>query len=214
MTKLYGNLPIDLGFVGESINCDEMMFYIYIPIKLKGNTNICMDSRLKKYYPLIDAVIRNLSKDNVEWWNKYFYLTAKTLHVSPGCTGQRLGMHCDGFMTADINYIWYTDMPTIFYYSDRKVELPQDHKECISYLEWDYSPDGHRKYPPRSLLRLDETVIHETDWRSTFTGMRTFVKISVSDHIYALKGNSINPYLPLNVEYKERSIERNCPATY
>ena len=69
-------------------------------------------------------------------------------------------------------------------------------------------------YPNQHLLRLDEKVIHKTDDFHEFQGIRTFVKISVSDHIYALEGNSKNPYLDLGVEYKPRQEQRNCPASH
>lgn len=42
-------------------------------------------------------------------------------------------------------------------------------------------------------------------------GMRTFVKVSVSDKLYALRGNSINHKLGLVAEYGPRGEERNCP---
>ena len=222
MTKLYGNLPVNLGVVGEDIDCSEMMYYLYLPVKVPGKTiEFVHDDRLEKFCPLLDAVYQDFNKRYNDrgktYRSKYVYLTVKTLYVTPNSMGQRPCWHSDGFMTDDVNYIWYTKCPTQFFYHKGGFELPQDHEECIQKLNpliKDIPSGGSIKfYPYRSLLRLDETVIHRT-YNPLYEGKRTFVKISVSDHIYAHKGNSTNPAIDLGVEYKDRGISRNCPATH
>lgn len=212
---LYGNLPTDLGLVGEDINCDEMMYYLYLPVKLKGGWSEILEPRLFKYTPIIDAVFKDVRAMGGDWENSNIYLTVKTVFVSHGCMSQRAGWHSDGFMTDDINYIWYTDVPTMFWDTHLKYGFIQDHEQSIHEMRSFCGEVGRiKRYPNRHLLRMDETVIHKTDITSTFFGVRTFVKVSVSDHTYALKGNSVNPYLPLGVEYKEREETRNCPVTH
>lgn len=215
---LYGNAPTDLGLVGENINCDEMMFYLYMPIKKAGNFIGATDERVSKYHPLVQRVFDDMyirTGNEQEWIDSYVYITAKTLYVSLGCMGQRLGWHSDGFMTDDINYIWYTDVPTKFWVPESKVLLVQNHAVSLEQMEFFHKDNNDiLTFPNRHLLRMDQSVIHKTDDTSSFEGVRTFVKISVSKHIYALRGNSVNPHIDLSVEYKQRSVERNCPATY
>lgn len=220
MTKLYGNAPIDLGLVGDNIECDEMMFYLYLPIKTPDQIleTLC-DDRLSKYKYLISKVYHDICREWScdRWMSSYVYLTVKTLHVSKSNMGQREGYHSDGFMTDDINYIWYTDVPTVFWQPSRPLTLSQDHNVSMQQMkdvcdvEVISGKAKEVRYPERHLLRLDETVIHKTDMNSDFEGVRTFVKISISDKPYALKGNSVNPLVPLGVEYKERKQTRNCP---
>ena len=68
----------------------------------------------------------------------------------------------------------------------------------------------HRTYPVKHLLRLDQTVLHKVA-TNIRPGVRTFVKISVSRHRYALRGNSINHELAPDWAYADRQAERNCP---
>lgn len=209
--KLYGNLPIDLGSVGEDIDASEMMFYLYLPIKLPGQVGVTMEERLIPFFPLVEKVVQDIGSGYVD---KYIYITVKTLYVSPGCMGNREGYHSDGFMTNDINYIWYSEVPTVFLDIPGGVPLPQHHSESMIDMEWYGRFYNHRRYPNKHLLRLDERVIHKVCDESLYEGMRTFVKISVSDNIYAHKGNSVSPFLSLGVEYTERTIVRNCPVTH
>jgi hypothetical protein len=69
----------------------------------------------------------------------------------------------------------------------------------------------HFRYANKHLMKLDQRVLHKVD-TSIQAGMRTFVKISVSKDVYALKGNSINHALPIAEVYQERGVERNCPT--
>jgi hypothetical protein len=62
-------------------------------------------------------------------------------------------------------------------------------------------------YPDKHLLRLDESVIHRVAENFT-SGMRTFVKVSVSEHRYDLEGNSVNHTFP-SWTYAPRGVERN-----
>lgn len=213
----YGTLPVDLGKV-DIIN-DESCLCLYMPIKLKNRHHYVIPEHLVKYQPILDF-IKGDHRDDV-FHDKYIYLTVKAQFVSGEHTGQREGWHSDGFMTDDINYIWYDSHPTEFLDLEQdhcSLSLPQDHKECLDclYDVWSLWGLGCIKtYPCKHLLKLDEYVIHRP-MQSMPPSFRTFVKVSVSDHIYALKGNTIN-YEPdiydvtKHWEYKERKVERNCP---
>jgi hypothetical protein len=69
----------------------------------------------------------------------------------------------------------------------------------------------HFRYANKHLMKLDQRVLHKVD-TNIQAGLRTFVKISVSKDVYALKGNSINHALPIAEVYQERGAERNCPT--
>lgn len=65
-------------------------------------------------------------------------------------------------------------------------------------------------YPSKSLLRLSQTVIHKVA-ENQASGMRTFVKVSISKDKYDLVGNSKNYLLDYNWEMRERKEKRNIP---
>lgn len=73
-------------------------------------------------------------------------------------------------------------------------------------------PDEDRQfYAVKHILRLNQAVLHKVDTRIA-PGVRTFIKVSVSNHRYALRGNSINHDLATDWIYEDRQAERNCPA--
>lgn len=207
---LYGKLPAVVCNIGGDIDCEEMMYYLYLPIKLP-DSQLVLESRVEKFRSIIEMAMADNVKRLGRNYNKYIYLTVKTLPFCKGNTGQRPGWHSDGFMTDDVNYIWYTDVPTIFCAADVLTPIIQDHEKSLTEMEMMATNSRHVSYPNRTLLRLDQGVIHKVNDSSCFEGVRTFVKISISDKPYALKGNSINSALPLSVEYKCRIKSRNCP---
>jgi hypothetical protein len=205
---IYGAAPADLGLV--DISPVEMMFWLYCPIKLAGNFGTSVPENLAQYLPLLDEVFEDLGAD--EWTKNYVYLTAKTLWCSPDNPGNRPDWHSDGFLTEDLNYIWYDANPTVFWESDERVDFIAHHQLSLAEMEavCEHDVARHRRYPLKHLLRLDQTVMHKVDTNIT-AGVRTFVKISVSKHRYDLKGNSINHELAPDWAYQDRAAERNHP---
>jgi hypothetical protein len=203
----YGKPPIDLGI--HDIKVDEIMFYQYLLIKKPGGYAFNSESRLNVFYNLVCAVRNDLSPKI--WDGSYVYLTAKRVYVSDGYCGNRPGWHCDGFMSDDLNYIWCDKDATVFS-GCGEIELTQDHEKSLLEMEAfvDYSCEV--TYPVKSLLKLDQYVIHRCP-ENCEPGFRTFVKISVSKERYNLIGNSINYLLDYgdNWEWKERKAERNHP---
>ena len=206
----YGRAPEDLGLI--DIAPAEMMFWLYCPIKAPGG-EIVLPPNLKQFLPIVNAVCENAA--TAVYRQSYLYLTAKTMHVSSQCPGNRPGWHSDGFMTDDINYIWYDSNPTMFWVPDTL--RPFSRHDDVSLLEMDEAArnDGlhHKAYPCRHLLKLDETVIHRVgDVRDE--GIRTFVKISMSDSRYDLIGNSINHGLDVGwTPTARRADARNQPSS-
>lgn len=207
---IYGNLPRDLGLV--NLSPDEMMAWLYCPIKRPGAIIVTIPENLTQYMPIINAVVSDIDPDT--WTDSYVYITAKTLFVSPENPGNRPGWHSDGFLTDDLNYIWADANPTVFWYPETgKASFAADHQLSIPEMDGlcEHDTAGHVTYPLKHLLKLDQTVLHKVAPVTT-PGMRTFVKVSVSKHVYALKGNSINHRLKLRAAYGTRAVERNCPT--
>lgn len=204
--SIYGEQPVDLGFV--DLNCEEMMFWLYCPVKLPYSKVVIPDN-LKKYKIILDKVKEDLK----DWEDKFVYITAKTLWVNPENPGNRPGWHSDGFLTDDLNYIWCDSNPTVFFYNgDKRYAFSKDHSQSLVEMNNTCEYSGyHQKFPVKHLLKLDERVLHKID-TDIEPGLRTFAKVSVSRHPYKMKGNSINHELTGDWCNVERGSERNCPA--
>lgn len=216
MDKIYGCAPCTLGVI--DISPKEMMFWLYCPIKMrntryKGIDDILVTTppNLHQFAPIIERGLDALIED---WLTeRYVYITAKTLLVTPDNPGNRPGFHSDGFMTDDLNLIWSDCNPTLFWQPERRVSFTQDCSVSLKEMEALAGPDTahHVTYPDKSLLILDQRVIHRVADVAK-PSMRTFVKISISKDRYNLVGNSINHLLSPDWDYFERKEERNHPA--
>lgn len=206
----YGELPMQLKFY--NVDCKEMMFYQYLPIKLQGHIRPIYEDRLKCFDEIIGAVCCDFIGEF--GLNKYIdqnvYLTAKYMYQMPNCSFNRTGYHSDGFMTDDINYIWSDKNPTIFNTTD--FELSQDDKKSLIEMEWQEDKRKQIQFDNNVLLRLNQFNIHKVN-KSGYHGMRTFLKISFSKDKYDLVGNSHNYLLDYNWKMKERQNERNIPQS-
>ena len=161
------------------------------------------------------VLVATASLDAVDVWaDSFVYLTAKTLWVSPENPGNRPGWHSDGFLTDDLNYIWSDANPTVFFHDGHRYSFAADHAASLPEMDTlcEASDFDWRTYPDKHLLRLDQTVLHKVGPVEK-AGMRTFIKISVSRHRYALKGNSINHELAPDWAYQDRLETRNCPIS-
>lgn len=206
----YGQLPTSLGIF--EVQCQEMMFYQYMPIKLAGKTYYEFEKRLQCFLELINACAKDFDFlfGGQAFKESYMYITAKHMYQTPNNSFNRMGWHSDGFMTDDINYIWSNKFPTIFNYSD--FHLTQD--DIISMFEMERQALPHNDYTfaENELLRLNQFNIHKVA-PVTEGGMRTFVKISFSKDKYDLIGNSRNYLLDYNWEMKARQETRNIPQS-
>lgn len=204
----YGALPKNLGIV--NIDCREMMFYQDMPIKMQGWTPFYLENRLEWVRDIINIAfcdfISCFDKEVVS--NSYIYLSAKHLYQSKGCSYNRPGWHCDGFMSDDINYIWSDTLPTIF--NTSKFNLSQDDSLSMKEMELQALPENNFSFPEKSLLRLNQYNVHRVADVDR-DGLRTFVKISFSKDQYKLIGNAHNYKMDYDWEMKERNAGRNIP---
>lgn len=204
----YGELPKNLGLF--EVDCREMMFYQYLPIKLIGQAQPVYEERLKCFDKLIGAIfcdyIGEFGLDN--YITSYAYLTAKYMYQMPNCSFNRTGYHSDGFMTDDINYVWCDKNPTVFNFTNFK--LSQDDNKSLKEMEWQEDKRKTVIYEENSLLRLNQFNIHKVN-ESSFEGMRCFLKISFSKDKYDLLGNNKNYLLDYDWEMRLRNQQRNIP---
>ena len=215
MKKIYGSSPIEIAS-DTIVDNSEMYFYQYLPIKLLGVTELSIPDRLKNIETICINIVDDFfncvcQKDLTKYGQFYIYLTAKCLYVKGGENLNRMGWHCDGFMSDDINYIWCDSIPTE--YVTGEFELVQDHEKSIEQMNRLFYHSQPLKCKPNSIYRLDETVIHRCDYnRSKDAVLRNFVKVSFSKERYNLRGNSHNYLLDYDWEMKERNQSRNHPV--
>lgn len=211
MYKQYGLKPFDCGLV--DISSKEMMFWLYCPIKLPGGGQVTLPPNLKQFGDIVERVYQDVygCYSWNKWADNYVYLTAKTLFVSPENPGNRPGWHSDGFMTDDLNYVWSDTNGTLFWEPENLVSFIQDHRKSLAEMENLANMGPHKVYADKHVLRLDQGVIHRVADVGK-SGMRTFVKVSISSAKYDLAGNSVNHVLAPNWTYYERNEDRNAPA--
>lgn len=205
----YGQPPAPLAMY--SVECKEMLFYQYLPIKMIGEFyKPVYEDRLSCFNELIGAIccdyIGVYGLDS--YMASYVYMTAKYLYNQTGCPFNRPGWHCDGFMTDDINYVWSDNNPTEFNCSD--FALSQDDELSLSEMQEQANPYATFCYEKGTLIRLNQFNVHRVA-EGASAGMRTFLKVSFSKDKYDLLGNSHNYLMDYNWEMKPRKESRNIP---
>lgn len=203
----YGKAPIELGLI--ELDCPEMMFWLYCPITLKGKVEVCIPDNLRCFTPLIAAVLCDIGPESA--LDNYIYITAKTIHVSPSSPGNRPGWHVDGYgSNGDLNYIWSNKNPTEFAVQEF-IDIPDDDEESLWAFEDQVNIPSIQDGVNCHLYKLDESVVHRVGFVQE-TGVRTFVKISVSQHQFRNEGNSHNHNLGYDWDMISRSQRRNLDA--
>lgn len=207
---LAGSAPEVLGTF--ELKCPEFMYVQYLPILMPESEQpilgLAIPKNLEWCLPLISAVIKDFGPFEIFWGSYYIYLTVKHMHVEAGTYSNRPGWHIDGFGTDDVNYIWYDSNPTEFCISE--MHLSEDHEQSIREMEANAALGSRTSYPVDTLLKLDNRCVHRCDVAQV-SGVRTFVKISVSKHRYNLKGNAHNYLFDYEWEMYEREKQRNHP---
>jgi hypothetical protein len=199
----YGTAPQIIG--SFDLYCTEMMFVQYMPIRLPDTLNM-IPPQLQWVEPVINTI---MGIENLD--NKYIYVTAKQLYVEPGCMGNRMGWHSDGFGTDDINYIWCDRYPTEFCIQPFKLSTDCDLSQ--NEMRNQAKKENIVTYPAKTLLRLTQENIHRIPYiLIDESGLRTFLKISISTEKYNLIGNARNYFLQYRWEMKPRDAKRNHPS--
>jgi hypothetical protein len=207
--RKYGELPEVIRKIETS--CNEIMRYQYMPIVIPGHGISKLEPRLEWVDELISEAINDHLSNLKDTEDMYIYLTVKHGWQDQNVSLNRKGWHSDGFMTEDINYIWYDCMPTVF--CEGPFELDQDDVLSLDQMREQSMNWNLKEYPNKTLLRLDQYNIHRVNSFHNLKGMRTFVKISFSKDRYNLIGNTHNYAMDYNWEMAPRKEGRNIPQS-
>lgn len=194
----YGIEPEDCGHF--DVMPTEYQQVLCMPVKMP-DCDIVVPENLRWTSKLLTDVI---TREDIH--NKYIYLTTKYSFVE-GLSANRPGWHADGFLSTDINYVWYDSCPTEFCIQD--FSITEDHS--ISMKEMDEQADvlNIYTYPVKRLLRLDCSQIHRVP--SCPPRDRAFCKITISEHKHNLEGNAHNYLLDYDWKMYARTASRNHP---
>ena len=205
MTRTFGVGPELLDVHMERLDTDGVPVhaYLYLPIKMAGKPAIRFPRELGWAEPVIATV------DYLTALDDYIYLTSKRVWVQPGAPGNRPGWHGDGFGTDDLNYVWYDRDPTRFAIQDF-YDIQPGHVQSMRQFAEQVDERNVRTYPNRTLLKLDQYVVHDVPTITT-PGFRVFLKLSTSKHKYNLKGNSHNYEFDYDWKMYDRNEVRNSP---
>ena len=207
MTLNYGAAPTDLGFV--NLSPTEMMVYLYLPIKFPGS-DIRIPRNIEYIRPMIDRSMLD-AQLTLDLSDHYIYATVKTLFVTGSFSGNRPGLHADGYASGgDLNYLWYNMNPTQFAVQQFD-NIPLGDFESMAEMERQLEIEKLIEYPCCNLLRLDETNVHRVN-PVIEEGFRTFIKLSFSKHKFNLSGNSHNYLFDYEWVMHGRGVTRNLDS--
>lgn len=200
MQYKYGYAPLVLD---ENIilNPAEFCFIQYMPIKMAGIGSVSIPEHIMWIKPLVSRIGFGIGD--------YVYATVKYAWVDKDSCANRPGWHSDGFMTDDINYIWYNSIPTEF--CVQEFDITQNCDLSLCEMESQAMEENIIIHPCNSLIRLDQSVVHRVA-KCQHGCYRAFVKISVSKNQYNLIGNAHNYLFDYEWVMQERSISRNHPT--
>ncbi len=204
----YGKAPEDLGAV--DLKPTEMMCYLYLPVKMPGLGGVRIPRNLDYLKPMLQVVLLD-AYGKIDLMEHYIYITAKTLFVQGGYSGNRPGWHADGFGSdGDLNYLWYDMNPTEFAIQEF-TNIPEGDVESMEEMERQIVAENIVTYPCGRVLGLDEGVVHRVN-PEVATGTRTFIKISISKNKFNLAGNSHNYLFDYNWTMHDRGETRNLDS--
>lgn len=218
MDDYYGQPPqvvgvFDLDFV-------EYMHYMYLPVYINESQrsmdgSFHLPERLEFARDMVTTTLNIERSRGTEW--KYTYVTARRGYATPGNPLNRPGWHADGFGTDDINYVWTDRYPTL-YAIGQFGDISDDHIKSAEQFASAIDAPHYRQgitihtYQDKTLLRLDDRVIHAAPEIPAPGGERSFFKVSLSNDRYNLKGNSHNYGLRYDWPMYSRDEVRNDPA--
>jgi hypothetical protein len=196
--------------IKSSIDVPEIYgaYILYMPILMPSRFDLRLPPGLEPLKGIIQECVTHEEQKKKNHF-KYAYLSYECSFVEAGKTQKRPGWHADGFLTNDVNYIWYSAQPTIF--NRKPFRVTPDHEKSIEEFEQQADERFNFTATCRSLLRIDQTVVHKAA-PAEFPGVRTFVKVSFSDAEYNLKGNTHNPLFNYSWKMFDRSAVRNHPT--
>lgn len=199
------NNPINIGRFKTDFF--ELMYVLYMPIKLKDQKKIIIPQALQPYTGFVASCIDYEGHDSLI--EKYIYLTVKTLWVDQQNLGGRSGWHTDGFGTGDINYLWVDRHQTEF--CNQPFDLSDDDKISMQEMSEQAQEKNIVQYPEMDIIRVNSTHVHRVP-ENISSGFRTFARVSFSYQQYNMAGNAHNYHLDYSWKMNKRGLDRNLTS--
>lgn len=208
-TKHYGIAPELIGRPRVGIPYNDSKYYLYLPIKMAGNPFFRVPEEFYAFQEIIAMAVNAECRRQTCINHLYVYISIETSPLKAGIYQKRPGWHADGFLTDDVNYVWYDALPTEFCVQD--FDITQCHTTSMKQFEEQARNENIVTYEAFNLIRMDQRHVHRTALPTENRHSRTFVKISFSKHKYNLKGNSVNSLFNYDWKMHDRNEVRNCP---
>ncbi len=183
------------------------MHYQYLPVQMPGSTILLLPPNLGFIRPMVERIRWDSFRRG--FMDPYIYVTAKRRFASPDNPLNRPGWHCDGFGTDDLNYVWMDKWGSRVALQDF-TNIDPSHARSMENFEAQIK--GWDILSPMMIYRLSPYVVHNTPLIPDAGGMRSFIKISVSNYPYNLIGNSHNHLFDYDWKMYPRSDVRNDPT--
>lgn len=228
MSNYYGMPPIEVTTEFDLPDWQEFMHYLYLPVRLPahdrtdwGLPDEALPDRLAFLEQAIDRAVWDAGQQAAHLQDPYVYVTARRGFATPGNPLNRPGWHCDDFGGTDLNYVWCDEFPTRVLRADPgSIDMPADDMESMKVMDdlaemvtWPNTDDiWIEPVRTHTMYRLTPHVVHDTPIIPAPGGMRSFFKISVSNHRYDLIGNSHNHLLDYDWPMVSRDVLRNQPS--
>ena len=103
--------------IGEYyFNSKEYCQYLYLPVMFAGDPEIYLEPRLEFLRGMINDTVNDYITNNYsgQFNDEYIYLTIKQTFIPKDTHHNRPEFHSDGFLTDDVNYIYFDKYPTEF----------------------------------------------------------------------------------------------------
>jgi hypothetical protein len=205
----YGMQPDVIGKPRVGLPYNDSKYFLYMPIKMAGDNRIHVPDDFSAFSEIISMAVNAEFRRKACLENLYIYVSIETSPLKAGIYQKRPGWHADGFLTDDVNYIWYDQLPTEF--CIQKFDITQDHSISMEQFADQAREENIVTYPAFHLIRMTQHNVHRAALPTENRHSRTFIKISFSEHKYNLKGNTINPFFNYNWKMYDREEVRNCP---
>lgn len=204
----YGAPPQNLGDFSY-ISLDEVMYYLYLPIKWNfGTLGIRMPNNLHCLRPLVTKALLHANSIGVDTTSHFVYISARKGWATPDNPLNRSGWHCDGFGTEDLNYLWWKGPGTRFalqHFNNISKDHIESQKQFQAQLNAEFVIDD---LPQQNLYAVNPFVVHSTPILKEAC-VRQYVKISISKHRYNLYNNSHNCLFNYKWDMIDRETIRN-----
>lgn len=210
---IHSQVPVHLG--QYEFILPEVMYYLYLPVLMRSERPASL--RLPRNVECCRELIISAIAFAGSFKPDYVYLSARKGWASPDNPLNRPGWHSDGFLTQDLNFVWWEGPGTRFAVQDFVV----DENHVTSLLQFDEQVKEENVVSvlrQHGLYAMDQSHVHSTPLIEPPGCMRSYVKVSLSNERYNLENNSHN-YLfdycwPLSVRHQVRNDPAGAQKDY